>query len=147
MHLIMGVALASTAAILPFGSAKVVAGRVTYVLCYCPRLAVALLKDRMNRVMEASGPQGITRRFALRVIWRWSFELTRRKRLCTARNNMEARHEFINCCLMAIVVLACRWCWRSRKGSPSCDEELRKERAAATSRRKTIGRTTRQERL
>ena len=55
MHLIMGVALASTAAILPFGSAKGWLDVVTYVLCFVLGLAVALLMDRMNRDMEASG--------------------------------------------------------------------------------------------
>ena len=55
MHIILGVALASTAAILPFGSAKSVVDVLVYALCFAAGMAVALWMDHMNQRMEQKG--------------------------------------------------------------------------------------------
>ena len=55
MHAILGVAIASTLVILPFGSAKGWTDVLLYVLCFGLGFAVALWMDRMNQKMEANG--------------------------------------------------------------------------------------------
>ena len=52
MHSILGVAIASTVAILPFGSATGIQDVAIYALCFLGGLAVALWMDRMNRRLE-----------------------------------------------------------------------------------------------
>lgn len=53
MHAILGVAVASTVVILPFGSAKGWQDVLVYALCFLGGLAVALWMDWMNRKLEA----------------------------------------------------------------------------------------------
>lgn len=55
MHAILGVSLASTLIILPFGSARGFSDVLVYALCFIIGLGVALLMDRLNRQMEQSG--------------------------------------------------------------------------------------------
>ena len=55
MHAILGLAVASTVVILPFGSAKSWVDYVVYAACFAVGLVVALWMDRMNKKFELSG--------------------------------------------------------------------------------------------
>jgi len=55
MHVVTGMAFASTVAILPFGNAKSWLDVVVYELCFFGGCAVALWMDRMNNKLEAAG--------------------------------------------------------------------------------------------
>ena len=55
MHAILGLAVASTVVILPFGSAKTWLDIVLYAVCFAVGCVIALWMERMNRKLEASG--------------------------------------------------------------------------------------------
>lgn len=55
MHAILGVSVASTAVILPFGSAKGMADVLVYALCFAVGLLAALWMDKVNLQMEERG--------------------------------------------------------------------------------------------
>ncbi|MCE5343733.1 MAG: DUF368 domain-containing protein [Eubacteriales bacterium] len=55
MHAILGLALASTIAILPLGNTASAMDVVVYVLCFGAGVAVALWMDRMNQKLKMNG--------------------------------------------------------------------------------------------